>query len=204
MHQNGLELLEKYFSFSNDEREKMRLFVDVLLEMNKKVNLISRKDEAHIYERHVLHSLAPGLFVDPAEYGKIMDGGTGGGFPGIPLAICYPYSEFVLVDSRRKKVEALSEIIKEMNLQNVRTLHSRIEDCKEKFDAAIFRAVAPLPKLVAWSRGRVHKRIWCLKGGDLREETEGINYKVRQMALSKYIEEAFFEEKYLLDVDLTT
>ena len=199
-HDEGIALLKKYFDLSGEQEEKICAFAAELLSKNQVVNLISRKDEEHIYERHILHSLSIAKYADFSKQARIMDGGAGGGLPAIPLAVVFPNTQFVMIDSKKKKMDAVAEIIEKTGITNAEVMHSRVEEVNSTFDEAVFRAVAPLPKLVAWSRKSVKKRIWCLKGGDLKEEKAGVKYKVHQRALSELYDEPFFEEKFLLSV----
>lgn len=177
---------------------------------NEKINVISRKDVEDLYERHVLHSLSIYRFQPFTPGSKIMDIGTGGGFPGIPLAIMQPDVSFLLVDSIGKKIKVVHEIAAELKLENVVTLHERAEKVKGKFDFVVSRAVAPLEDLVKWSQGKlsdnqmnaVPNGLICLKGGDLKEELASVRRYKEVYELKQYFAEEFFETKKLIYVSL--
>ena len=196
----------KYFDLSADKKEKINIMMDVYRFWNKKVNLISRNDFKHFYERHVLHSLAIGkLFSFNAE-SKIMDLGTGGGFPGVPLAILFPDVNFFLVDSIGKKTNVLAQIIHELCLHNVQVLNMRAEHIDNNFDFIVSRAVAKTDKLVQWSQNKISKQenhtfkngLICLKGGDVSEEIKHTQCNTKTYLISDFFEEDFFLEKKIL------
>ena len=180
----------------------------VYAEWNEKINVISRKDIEALYERHVLHSLAVYKFLPFQPQSSILDIGTGGGFPGIPLAIMQPDVEFLLVDSIGKKITVVNEVASAIGLTNVRTKHGRAEEVKEKFDFVVSRAVAELATLWRWSQGKYKAEqrnalpngLICLKGGDLKEELSGLKRSKEVYALQKYFREPFFETKALVYV----
>jgi 16S rRNA (guanine527-N7)-methyltransferase len=177
-------------------------------EWNDKINVISRKDMMNFYEHHVLHSLAIARqFSFPDKY-EVMDLGTGGGFPGIPLAIYFPQVKFHLVDSINKKLKVVNEIAKSVGLTNVTTQHIRAEEIKEKeFDIVVSRAVAPLKDLCRWSKDltrnsklktqNLHGLI-CLKGGDLNKEISESGCRIQIYDIDKLFDEDFFKRKYIL------
>ena len=152
---------------------------------NSKINVISRKDIENIYIRHILHSLSIAKFIKFKRDATILDLGTGGGFPGIPLAIIFPDSNFILVDSRRKKIAVVDEVVKELGLKNINSQWSRAEDLDYSYDFLITRAVAKMPTLINWSKGRfnnysfhdIENGIIALKGGDIDDELNGISEK---------------------------
>ena len=152
---------------------------------NSKINVISRKDIENIYIRHILHSLSIAKFVKFKRYATILDLGTGGGFPGIPLAIIFPDSNFILVDSIRKKISVVNEVVKELELKNINSQWSRAEDLDYSYDFLVTRAVAKMPTLINWSKGRfnnysfheIENGIIALKGGDIDDELNGISEK---------------------------
>lgn len=169
---------------------------------NLKINVVSRKDIDELYIRHILHSLGIAKVISFKLKSKILDVGTGGGFPGIPLAILFPECQFYLVDSIAKKLKVVDEVVTGLGLKNVKTFHSRVEDIDEQFDFIVSRAVTTMPTFVSWVKGKIAKSqhndlkngILYLKGGDLSEELQ--NYKtVTIFNLSDYFTEDFFETK---------
>ena len=152
---------------------------------NSKINVISRKDIENIYIRHILHSLSIAKFIKFKRDATILDLGTGGGFPGIPLAIIFPDSNFILVDSIRKKIAVVDEVVKELELKNINSQWSRAEDLDYSYDFLVTRAVAKMPTLINWSKGRfnnysfhdIENGIIALKGGDIDDELNGISEK---------------------------
>src|SRR6195952_5147948 len=148
----ALEVISKYFSdFSPKQQEQLEALLPLYKEWNAQINVISRKDIDALYERHVLHSLAIAAICGFNDGAQVVDIGTGGGFPGIPLAIFFPEVEFLLVDSIGKKIKVVDEVVAAIGLKNVRTLHGRVEEIKDrKFDFAVSRAVAPLADLWRW------------------------------------------------------
>lgn len=169
---------------------------------NLKINVVSRKDIDELYIRHILHSLGIAKVISFKLKSKILDVGTGGGFPGIPLAILFPECQFYLVDSIAKKLKVVDEVVTGLGLKNVKTFHSRVEDIDEQFDFIVSRAVTTMPTFVSWVKGKIAKSqhndlkngILYLKGGDLSEELQ--NYKnVTLFNLSDYFTEDFFETK---------
>lgn len=174
-------------------------------EWNAKINVISRKDMDHFYEHHVLHSLAIAKFIDFKIGLKVMDLGSGGGFPGIPLAIFFPGVKFTLVDSINKKMKVAAAIAETIGLTNVSTRHTRAEDIYDiTFDAVVSRAVAPLATLIDWCNPIINRNsaygLICLKGGDLADEIKATQLKVSVKAISEMFSEEFFKEKYVLQV----
>ncbi len=177
---------------------------------NQKINVISRKDIDNLYERHVLHSLAIQKVVDFLPAADILDLGTGGGFPGLPLAILFPEVNFTLIDGTRKKIAVVNEIVNILELDNVQALHQRAEEMKARFDFVVCRAVASLDKLLAWSRPLLKSRhahglpngLLCLKGGDVEQERRAIGQHeyVETYPIRQYFDFSFFEEKYVLYV----
>ena len=175
-----MEIITKYFEdFSETQLRQLAALEGLYREWNEKINVISRKDIDQLYLKHVLHSLAIPTVCYFNEGMRVVDIGTGGGFPGIPLAIFYPDVEFLLVDSIGKKLKVVNEVANAIGLKNIRTIHSRIEDVQEKeFDFAVSRAVAPLKDLWRWAKPMIKKDkstdlangLICLKGGDLNQE----------------------------------
>jgi len=172
--------------------------------------VISRKDIEHLYEKHVLHSLAIFKFIQFSPGSEILDIGTGGGFPGIPLAIMLPDVHFTLTDSIGKKIKVVEEISSAIGLNNVKAIHIRSEQVKQKFDFVVSRAVADLSELLRWSEGKMKKKqinampngLICLKGGDLTNELSVNRKSVEAYDLSTWFHESFFESKKLIYVPL--
>ena len=212
-----MDILLKYFSdFTPKQFEQFEALEDLYKKWNAKVNVISRKDIDGLYEKHVLHSLSIAAVFDfPAET-EIIDIGTGGGFPGIPLAIFFPEVKFHLVDSINKKLKIVEAITKAIDLCNVTTQHIRAEEIKNrKFDFAVSRAVAPLKELWKWSKPLmkneklkiknaeeevIESGLICLKGGDLAQEISESGVKPKLIEIKNLFDEEYFQEKYLLYV----
>lgn len=205
-------LIESYFGdFSAVQLEQFRSLQGLYAAWNAKINVISRKDIDQLYQNHVLHSLAIAAAFSFPPGSRIIDIGTGGGFPGIPLAIFFPETEFFLADSINKKLNVVKEIALAIGLSNITTRHTRVEDIKDKkFDYAVSRAVAPLAELWRWSRPLLLKRpsegenpasgLICLKGGDLAREISESGVKPRLIDIHEFFPEDYFKEKYLLYV----
>jgi len=197
------ELVFKYFTTLNDEqREQFAKLDELYHDWNQKINVVSRKDIDELYLRHVLHSMGIAKIQEFNEGAHILDVGTGGGFPGIPLAILFPNVNFTLVDAIGKKIKVVDEVVQGLQLENVKTHHSRVEDIPGQFDFIVSRAVAAMPTFVHWTKGKIkkdsaHQRkngILYLKGGDLTEELKGYE-TVQVFDLNEYFEEDFFETK---------
>lgn len=204
-----MDIILKYFSdFTEEQLRQFKLLEPLYKEWNEKINVISRKDINSLYEKHVLHSLSIAATFDFADESEIMDLGTGGGFPGIPLAIFFPKVKFHLVDSIAKKLKIVEAVAEATGLKNVTTQHIRAEEIRNrKFDFIVSRAVAPLRDLWKWSKpllknNQVNRNngLICLKGGDLAAEIQESGTKPRIMELSEVFPEEFFREKYLLFV----
>ena len=199
-----MEVLLKYFpNLSPTQIDQFQRLKPLYESWNAKINVISRKDIDSFYERHVLHSLALGN-VHPFKRGhRILDLGTGGGFPGIPLAILYPDTYFELVDSIRKKINVVEAVIAELELKNARATWSRVEDIDGKFEAVVTRAVAKTNHLLTWTKGK-SKHLLALKGGDLLEELRSVRKKgkIKVHTLSDHYEEEFFETKVIVEMIL--
>ncbi|MGZ5191631.1 MAG: 16S rRNA (guanine(527)-N(7))-methyltransferase RsmG [Flavisolibacter sp.] len=215
-----MEILLKYFSeFTPKQIEQFNALEELYKEWNAKINVISRKDIDSLYEKHVLHSLSIAAVFDFPPGTEIIDIGTGGGFPGIPLAIFFPETKFHLVDSINKKLKIIEEVKSAIGLNNVTTEHIRAEDIKNrKFDFAVSRAVAPLKDLWKWSypimksekyrqeisaslMAEIKSGLICLKGGDLTSEISESGLKPKMMEISHLFAEEYFEEKYILFVE---
>ena len=202
-----LEIVLKYFAdFSDTQLKQLAALKGLYTEWNEKINVISRKDMDNFYEHHVLHSLTITTQFDFTAGSQVMDLGSGGGFPGIPLAIFFPEAHFHLVDSINKKLKVVNEIAAVIGLQNLTTQHTRAEDIKDrKFDFVVSRAVAPLKDLWFWSKpllkkGNKQSGLICLKGGDLANEISESRCKPRVWEIETIFHEPFFKEKYLLHV----
>ncbi|HEX6332788.1 MAG TPA: 16S rRNA (guanine(527)-N(7))-methyltransferase RsmG [Flavisolibacter sp.] len=209
-----MEILLKYFSdFTPRQVEQFNALQQLYTEWNVKINVISRKDIGSLYEKHVLHSLSIAAVFDFPPKTSIIDIGTGGGFPGIPLAIYFPEVQFHLVDSIRKKLSVVDAVAKEIGLQNVTTQHARAEELRGSlFDFAVSRAVAPLKDLLSWSFPLLKRTSFtageqvfrsglvCLKGGDLQKEIAESATKPKMIAINTLFDEPYFHEKFLLYV----
>ena len=205
-----MELILKYFAdFTEKQLEQFRLLEPLYKEWNEKINVVSRKDIDSIYEKHVLHSLSIAASFEFTDGMEIIDLGTGGGFPGVPLAIFFPEVKFHLVDSIAKKLKVIEAVAEGAGIKNITTQHSRIEDIKNrKFDFVVSRAVAPLKDLWRWSKPLLKIKtqteftpgLICLKGGDLALEIQESNTRPKIMDISSIFEEEFFKSKYLVYV----
>jgi 16S rRNA (guanine527-N7)-methyltransferase len=202
-----MDTLLKYFTeFSAVQIQQFAALKELYIEWNQKINVISRKDMDNFYEHHVLHSLAIATQFEFKEGQQVLDLGTGGGFPGIPLAIFFPNTNFLLADSINKKLNVAGEVANAIGLQNIITRHTRAEDIKnQKFDVIVSRAVAPLKDLWFWSKPLLKKGgspngLICLKGGDLAKEIFESNCKPRVWEIEKLFTEPFFTEKYMLQI----
>ena len=200
-------LIQKYFpELTEEQSNQFEMLMPLFAEWNHRINLISRKDIEHFYERHVLHSLAIARFIQFKEGANVIDVGTGGGFPGIPLAIIFPQVNFTLVDSITKKIKVVDDILQKLGLQNVETLNMRAEDIKIKADYIISRATAPLTELINWTKhtlqtgqaGSMPDGWITLKGGDLGEELKPFEKQVVIEPISRYFSELFFETKKIV------
>ncbi len=201
-----ISLLEKYFpSLSGEQKRKFDELQSIYQEWNQKINLISRKEIHLLVERHVLHSLAIAKFTAFNKGTKILDVGTGGGFPGIPLAIVFPEAEFYLIDSIGKKIMVVKDVIERLDLKNANAEKIRADEVKGKFDFIVSRAVAPFPELVVWTRNKINTEsnnslpngFIFLKGGDLKEELRTFR-QAQVFELKDFFEEDFFETKKLV------
>jgi len=203
----SIQLIKKYFPNISDEQQLLFSKLGPLYtEWNSKVNLVSRTDIENLYERHILHSLAIAKFIKFLPGTRVMDLGTGGGFPGIPLSIMFPQVTFVLVDSITKKINVVTDIIKSLGLQNASAICARAENLEGEFDYVVSRATAPLNELYKWSRTKISKKqrnaipngIICLKGGDLTAELLPFRGRTESVPVGTYFEGEFFSTKHLV------
>ena len=204
-----MDIITKYFpNLTETQREQFTALYDLYLDWNSKINVISRKDITNLYEHHVLHSLGIAKYMQFAPGTTIMDLGTGGGFPGIPLAILFPEVKFHLVDSIGKKVRVASEIATAIGLKNVTFRHCRAEEEKQKFDYVVSRAVMPLTDLLKIIRKNISTEqrnalpngLICLKGGELEKEVMPVKNRTDFFDLKNVFEEEFFETKKVVYV----
>lgn len=203
-------MIERYFpEISQRQREQFLMLQELYQDWNLKINVVSRKDIDELYLRHVLHSLGIAKVQPFLKSASIMDVGTGGGFPGIPLAILFPETRFHLVDSIGKKIKVVHEVAEGLQLKNVKTTNARVEDVKGNYDFIVSRAVAFMPTFVHWVQGKIAKKnkhelkngILYLKGGDLTEELSGYP-KARIYPLQDYFMEGFFETKKVVHLPM--
>ncbi|NGZ89134.1 16S rRNA (guanine(527)-N(7))-methyltransferase RsmG [Psychroflexus maritimus] len=198
-----MDQINHYFpSLTEDQIQKIRQIADLYKDWNQKINVVSRKDIDEIYTRHVLHSLAIAKILQFNPGTKVLDVGTGGGFPGIPLAIMFPEVHFTLIDSIGKKIKVVDEVVEGLQLQNVKSVNDRVENLDNQFDFIVSRAVAAMPTFTHWVKGKIKPKsshsvkngILYLKGGDLTEELQG--YKTAEIfPIQNYFEDEFFETK---------
>jgi len=213
----NLELITRYFSgFTPTQTEQFRSLGELYKDWNSKINVISRKDEDSLYDKHILHSLSIAAAFDLKDGMNVLDIGTGGGFPGIPLAIFFPNVKFYLADSIGKKIKVVQAVADAIGLKNVTAHHTRAEDIKnKKFEVVVSRAVAPMADLWKWGKpllrrgeGRGEKEeelpvpngLICLKGGDLSQEIAESGTRPRIMEVYEIFPEEVFREKYILYV----
>ena len=206
-----IEILTKYFPDLTDQQlDQFDRLGSLYEEWNSQINVISRKDIEQLYERHVLHSLAIAKVIQFKPQTTILDVGTGGGFPGIPLAILFPETSFLLIDSIGKKIKVVSEVASALNLVNVTAQHIRVEEVKQKFDFVVSRAVTAFPRFVSLVRTKIANQsnndlqngILYLKGRDFEEEIEPFRKQVQIYELQSFFQEEFFETKRLIHMTL--
>jgi 16S rRNA (guanine527-N7)-methyltransferase len=205
-----MDVILKYFSdFSEKQLQQFAALEEMYKDWNSKINVISRKDIESLYLKHVLHSLAIAATIDFQPGTSVVDIGTGGGFPGVPLAIFFPEVRFHLVDSVAKKLKVVDEVASAVGLTNITTQHTRAEEIKNRqFDFAVSRAVAPIKDLWKWSYPLLKKGfkqdlpngLICLKGGDLVQEISESSVNPRMMPIDEIFQEEYFKEKYLLHI----
>jgi len=206
-----MEIIKKYFpDLTVRQQEQLAQLGPLYAEWNEKINVISRKDIDQLYERHVLHSLAIARYIQFTPGTSIMDVGTGGGFPGIPLAILFPETNFFLVDSIAKKIKVVEEVSQSIGLTNVRAQQNRAEKVAGQFDFVVSRAVTAFPKFVSLVRKKISSKqqnawgngILYLKGGDFADELQPFKNQVQVYPLSEQFDEEFFETKKLIHLQL--
>lgn len=205
------DIIQTYFpSISDRQKEQIEALYSLYFDWNAKINVISRKDIENLYEHHVLHSLAIAKAISFRPGTRILDFGTGGGFPGIPLAIMFPECEFKLIDGTGKKIRVAQEVSQAIGLKNCHPEHLRGEDEKGLYDFVVSRAVMPLPDLVKIVRKNIsHEQknslpngVFCLKGGDLQAETQPFHKIVETTDISLFFHEEWFEKKYIIYLPL--
>ena len=206
-----MDIILKYFpNLTETQKQQFAALYDLYTDWNSKINVISRKDITNLYEHHVLHSLGIAKIIQFRPGTEIMDLGTGGGFPGIPLAILFPDTHFHLVDSIGKKVKVATEIAQAIGLKNVTTRHCRAEEEKQQFDFVVSRAVMPLTDLLKIIRKNIRKEqhnalpngLICLKGGEFDREVMPVKHQTLIYDLKDYFEEEFFETKKVVYVTI--
>jgi 16S rRNA (guanine527-N7)-methyltransferase len=200
------QLIFNYFPNLTQQQQDQFIALEALYQdWNLKINVVSRKDIEELYLRHVLHSLAIAKFISFNPGAQVLDVGTGGGFPGIPLAILFPETQFTLVDAIGKKIKVVQEVVDGLGIENVRAIHQRVEEDNNQYDFVVSRAVAAMPTFMRWIKGRIKKvsehpiknGVLYLKGGDLGEELQ--DYRTVQIySLMDYYKEDFFETKKLV------
>jgi len=206
-----MEEIVNYFpNLSPQQIEQLKQLDPLYREWNAKINVISRKDIDNLYERHVLHSMVIKKFINFLPGTQVLDLGTGGGFPGIPLAILFPKVHFTLIDGTRKKITVVQEVSKSVGLQNITARQIRAEEIKQRFDFVVTRAVATLDKLMGWSNRLIKTKennaipngLIALKGGNIQSEIKLLprGSYAEYYPLSDFYQEAFFEEKHLVYV----
>jgi 16S rRNA (guanine527-N7)-methyltransferase len=205
-----MDIILKYFkNLTENQIEQFSKLQELYQDWNLKINVVSRKDIDELFLRHVLHSLGIAKVIQFKPGSKVMDVGTGGGFPGIPLAILFPETQFHLVDSIGKKIKVVNEVTEGLGLENVKTTHGRVEEVKDTYDFIVSRAVAQMETFVGWTKGKIAKKqnhelkngILYLKGGDLTEELEKYT-SATIYDLPDYFEEDFFETKKLVHLGM--
>lgn len=206
-----MDLINRYFpDLTEKQKEQFAALYPLYTDWNAKINVISRKDIENLYEHHVLHSLGIAKVIRFRPGTRVMDLGTGGGFPGIPLAILFPDVQFHLVDSIGKKVRVATEVATSIGLQNITFCHERAEDEKQKFDFVVSRAVMPLADLIKIVRKNIVPQqqnalpngLLCLKGGELEHETLPFRHRTTLWELNDYFAEAYFQTKKVVFVAL--
>lgn len=205
---NSEIILEHFSNLNSNQKKQIDDLYHLYVEWNSKINVISRKDIENIYLHHVLHSLSIAKLITFSESANILDIGTGGGFPGIPLAIINPNTHFHLIDSIGKKIHVVKEVCKALDLKNVTAEHTRMEDHKNKYDFILSRAVTRLPEFIKWTKGSIKEKklhelkngILYLKGGNLDEELKEIRQNIQIYNISEWFSDVFFIEKKIVHI----
>jgi len=204
-----MEIIRKYFpELSTQQQEQLAQLPDLYRYWNDKINVISRKDIAHIAEHHILHSLAVARITTFSDNHKILDIGTGGGFPGIPLAILFPQAHFTLVDSVGKKIKVVKEIAASIQLRNVEAIHGRVENINQSFHVAVSRAVADIPTLIGWIKGKMTGLpdsppfLIAFKGENVSTELGCLKYPYKIYPIAQIFKEDYFQTKVLVHIKL--
>jgi len=204
-------IIGNYFpQLTGEQTKQFDSLGDLYAEWNTKINVISRKDIDNLYEHHVLHSLSIGRFIRFTSETRVMDAGTGGGFPGIPLAILFPEVYFHLVDGTGKKIKVAQSVIDTLGLKNITTRHVRIEEEKSTFDFVVSRAVMTFPELIRLVQKNIGKTqrnalpngLICLKGGETNKETAAFGKKALITSVRDYFQEPYFESKKIIYLPL--
>lgn len=206
-----MDIILKYFpNLTERQREQFAALLPLYEEWNAQINVISRKDMEHFYEHHVLHSLAIAKVMEFASMSEVLDVGTGGGFPGVPLAIMFPNARFTLIDSIGKKIKVVNDVIGRLGLTNSKAMQIRAEQLDGEYDFVVSRAVTTLGEFVPWVKDKMSKSqynklrngILYLKGGDLTNELFTFRHKVKTWNISEWFEEEFFETKKVIYLPL--
>lgn len=203
------KLFEYFPNLSQEQKNQFLLLEELYKDWNQKINVVSRKDIDELYVRHVLHSLGIAKIQEFKDGAEVLDVGTGGGFPGVPLAILFPNAHFTLVDSIGKKIKVVDEVVQGLGITNITTINTRVEEVSKQFDFIVSRAVAAMPTFVHWVKGKIKKEsvhelrngILYLKGGNLEEELN--EYRAAQVFdLTDYFSEDFYETKKIVYLPL--
>lgn len=206
----GIDIITKYFKLTDAQRTQFESLGTLYPEWNDKINVISRKDIDNLYVNHILHSLSIAKFITPVYGTTFLDMGTGGGFPGIPLAIMWPQCRLHLIDRIGKKIRVAEDIAARIGLDNVTFQHGDIGECRDHYDFVVSRAVMRLDELVPLIRKNIARKsvngypngLICLKGGDLTSEIRGVKYPVIEEPLDRYFDEEYFDTKKLIYVQI--
>ena len=207
----SMDIILKYFpNLTERQCEQFAALLPLYEEWNEQINVISRKDMDHFYEHHVLHSLAIAKVMSFRPMCEVLDVGTGGGFPGVPLAIMFPETQFTLVDSIGKKIKVVSDVLARLDMNNAKAMQTRAEQVEGEFDFIVSRAVTTLGEFVPWVKKKVsksqyhplHNGILYLKGGDLTNELFPYRHKVRTWDISDFFDEEYFETKKVIYLPL--
>ena len=206
-----MKQIEHYFpELTETQRKQFSMLGAIYQHWNEQINVISRKDTENFYERHVLHSLGIAKVMEFSAGSRILDIGTGGGFPGIPLAMLHPDCQFTLVDSIGKKIRVVNEVKDALGLTNVNAIHDRAENIQGSFDFIVSRAVTAMPDFIRWTKGKIAKKnqnslkngILYLKGGDLSEELSTVKHAIKIYHLNEFFSEEFFETKKVVHISI--